>query len=48
MEYAYLQGAQDRQAKGVLDERHAIQKVAVERLTGDTALAAIPARYMLE
>ncbi len=48
MEYAYLQGAQDRQAKVVLDERHAIQKVAVERLTGDTALAAIPARYMLE
>jgi tetratricopeptide (TPR) repeat protein len=46
--YAYLQGAQDQAAKGILDERNAIGKFVVNRLAGDTAHAAIPVRYAIE
>jgi hypothetical protein len=46
--YAYLQGAQDRAAKRVLDEAQAIRKVVPEHFVTGYALAAIPARYALE
>jgi tetratricopeptide (TPR) repeat protein len=46
--YAYLQGAQDQQAKGVLDELRAIKKVQPEAFQAAYAYAAIPARYALE
>ena len=57
MVYAYLQGAQDREAKRILDESIALQKSgsgALDRtptgavLTVHTASAAIPARYVIE
>jgi tetratricopeptide (TPR) repeat protein len=48
LEYAYLQGAQDRDAKRVLDEVAAIKKVDREHFVTAYALAAIPARYALE
>lgn len=46
--YAYLQGAQDKQAWGVLDELNKIKKVEPESFKVAYALAAIPARYALE
>jgi tetratricopeptide (TPR) repeat protein len=46
--YAYLQGAQDREAKSVFDELRAIQKVQPEAFQAAYAYAAIPARYALE
>jgi hypothetical protein len=46
--YAYLQGAQDAKAKGVLDELATIQKSQPENLTAAFAFAAIPARYAIE
>jgi tetratricopeptide (TPR) repeat protein len=46
--YAYLQGAQDLEAKQVLDDLIAIHKVQPENLTSAFAFAAIPARYALE
>jgi tetratricopeptide (TPR) repeat protein len=46
--YAYLQGGQDRQAQGVLDNLQAMRKVQPENLTSAFAFAAIPARYALE
>ncbi len=46
--YAYLQGAQDVEAKRVLDELVAIGKVQPENLTSAYAFAAIPPRYALE
>ncbi len=48
LEYAYLQGARDTDAKRVLDEINAIKKVDREHLVTAYALAAIPARYALE
>jgi len=48
MQYAYLQLGQDRNAKALMEEVGAIKKVFSARLTTDTALAAVPARYMLE
>ena len=48
LEYAYLQGARDRDAKRVLDEIAALKKVDQEHLITAYALAAIPARYALE
>ena len=48
LEYAYLQGARDRDAKRVLDEIAAIKKVDREHFVTAYALAAIPARYALE
>jgi hypothetical protein len=46
--YAYLQGAQEREAKGVLDELLVIQKAEPEDGISAYALTAIPARYALE
>ena len=46
--YAYLQGAQDQEAKRVLDELQAIKKVQPEAFQAAYAYAAIPARYALE
>ncbi len=46
--YAYLQAAQDKQAWGVLDELHKIQRVEPESFKVAYAATAIPARYALE
>jgi hypothetical protein len=46
--YAYLQGAQDRAAKRVLDEMSRIDKVDQEIFSAAYAFAAAPARYALE
>ncbi|MBA2704204.1 MAG: hypothetical protein H0U60_10165 [Blastocatellia bacterium] len=46
--YAYLQGAQDKQAKGVLDQLNKIPKAEPETFKVAYAVAAIPARYALE
>ncbi|HLN98542.1 MAG TPA: hypothetical protein VK208_08785, partial [Pyrinomonadaceae bacterium] len=46
--YAYLQGAQDKHAWGVLDELNKIQKVEPETFKVAYAVTAIPARYALE
>jgi hypothetical protein len=46
--YAYLQGAQDKQALGVLDELNKIQRAEPENLKVAYAFKAIPARYALE
>ena len=46
--YAYLQGAQDQEAKRIVGERNAIEKVIPIRLPNDTAYAAIPVRYAIE
>lgn len=48
LEYAYLQSGRVKQAKAVLDEMNSLQPVAGLTLTGDYALAAIPARYAVE
>jgi hypothetical protein len=46
--YAYLQGAQEREVKGILDKLQVIQKVEPEDGISVYALTAIPARYVLE
>jgi tetratricopeptide (TPR) repeat protein len=46
--YAYLQGAQDKQARGVLDELNRIQRAEPETFKVAYAVTAIPARYALE
>jgi hypothetical protein len=46
--YAYLQGAQDQEAKRIVEERNAVEKVTTVRLPNDTAYAAIPVRYAIE
>lgn len=46
--YAYLQGAQDKKAWGVVDELNKIQKVEPQTFKVAYAAAAIPARYALE
>ncbi|HYO90229.1 MAG TPA: hypothetical protein VEQ40_01270 [Pyrinomonadaceae bacterium] len=46
--YAYLQGAQDKQARAVLDELNRIQKAEPETFKVAYAFTAIPARYALE
>jgi tetratricopeptide (TPR) repeat protein len=46
--YAYLQGAQDREARGVLDELNRIRRVDPQTFKVAYAAAAIPARYALE
>ncbi len=46
--YAYLQGAQDKQAWRVLDELNKIQRIEPESFKVAYALTAIPARYALE
>jgi tetratricopeptide (TPR) repeat protein len=46
--YAYLQGAQDREAKAVLDEVESLSQVDQEVFQAAYAWSAIPARYALE
>ncbi|HEX8502060.1 MAG TPA: hypothetical protein VF659_15860 [Pyrinomonadaceae bacterium] len=46
--YAYLQGAQDGRARGVLDELSRIQRVDPPNFKVAYAFSAIPARYALE
>src|SRR5215210_7188178 len=46
--YAYLQGAQDKQALGVLEELYKIRKVDPPNFKVAYAFTAIPARYALE
>ncbi len=46
--YAYLQGAQDRKAEGVLNELNAIRRAEPENFKVAYAFSAIPARYALE
>jgi tetratricopeptide (TPR) repeat protein len=46
--YAYLQGAQDKHAWGVIDELNKIKKVEPESFKVAYAATAIPARYALE
>ena len=46
--YAYLQGAQDKQAQGVLDELYKIRRVDPPNFKVAYAFTAIPARYALE
>ncbi|HZI17361.1 MAG TPA: hypothetical protein VEY09_02085 [Pyrinomonadaceae bacterium] len=46
--YAYLQGAQDERARGVLDELYKIRRVDPPNLKVAYAFTAIPARYALE
>jgi tetratricopeptide (TPR) repeat protein len=46
--YAYLQGAQDKQAEGVLDELNKIQRAEPETFKVAYAFTAIHARYALE
>jgi tetratricopeptide (TPR) repeat protein len=48
MEYAYLQSGRVGDANGVLAAMNALPPVTGLTLTGDYALAAIPARYTLE
>lgn len=48
LEYAYLQGARDREAKQVLDELVSIKKTDPENFKCAYSFAAIPARYALE
>ncbi len=48
LEYAYLQNGHVKQAFAVLDEMNALPPVAGLTLTGDYALAAVPARVAIE
>jgi hypothetical protein len=48
MMYGYLQLGQDEAAKALLDEINAIENVPVANLGAAYALAAMPARYVLE
>ncbi len=48
LEYAYLQSGRVPQAKAVLLEMNSLAPVSGLTLTGDYALAAIPARYAIE
>jgi len=46
--YAYLQGAQDKKARAVLDELYRIRKTEPENFKVAYSFTAIPARYTLE
>ena len=46
--YAYLQGGQDLQAKGIVNELSFLPKTKQENMTAAYAMAAIPARYVME
>lgn len=48
LEYAYLQSGRVKQAMAVLDEMNTLTPVSGLTLTGDYALAAIPARAAIE
>lgn len=46
--YAYLQRAQDKQARGVLDELNKIERAEPQSFKVAYAFSAVPARYALE
>lgn len=48
LEFAYLQLGEDADARLIVEQLTRLKKFASVRLTVDTALAAIPARYALE
>jgi hypothetical protein len=48
MEYAFLQQGRDREAREVVDEAGAIEKLNVTFLAQATGLAAVPVRFALE
>ena len=48
MQYAYLQLGQDETAKGLIDKSAEVKKVFGPVSAGNTARAAVPARYYLE
>jgi len=48
MQYAYLQLGQDSKGKALLDESAQVKKVLGPVSAGNTARAAVPARYYLE
>jgi tetratricopeptide (TPR) repeat protein len=48
MAYAYLQLGQDQEAKAMIDKSASIKKVIGPVSAGNTARAAVPARYYLE
>lgn len=48
MQYAYLQLGQDDKAKGMLEKSAGVKKVIGPVSAGNTARAAVPARYYLE
>jgi tetratricopeptide (TPR) repeat protein len=48
LEYAYLQSARVQQAKAVLEQMHSLPALTGLTLTGDYAIAAIPARLAVE
>jgi tetratricopeptide (TPR) repeat protein len=48
MQYAYLQLGQDAKAKAMVDKSMQVKKVIGPVSAGNTARAAVPARYMLE
>lgn len=48
MQYAYLQMGQDAKARGLIEESAKISKVIGPISAGNTARAAVPARYALE
>ena len=48
MQYAYLQLGQDAKAKALIDESAVVKKVIGPISAGNTARAAVPARYYLE
>ena len=48
LEYAYLQSGQVKNAKSVLEEMNSLPPVSGLTLTGNYAIAAIPARYTME
>ena len=48
LEYAYLQSGRVSDARSVLDQMNALPPVSGLTLTGDYALAAVPARYDVE
>ena len=48
LEYAYLQSGQVKNAKSVLEEMNSLPSLPGITLTGNYAIAAIPARYSME
>jgi hypothetical protein len=48
MEYAFLQQGRDREARALVEDTAAIQKLNVTQLAQATGLAAVPVRYALE
>jgi len=46
--YAYMQLAKDKEAKQIVDSLAGLKPFKFSRLSADTALAAIPARYALD